>query len=526
MLVGQILRQRYKIVRLLGSGSFGVTYLAEDLDLPDHPVCVVKNLKQNQNPEYLQLARRLFDREAKVLSHLGNKCSQIPRLFAHFEENGKFYLVQEFIDGHDLSKEIFPGKKWSEAEVTQLLQEILELLTFIHNKNIIHRDIKPQNLMRRKTDGKIVLIDFGAVKQISGLVVNAQGQTNISVIVGTSGYMPIEQLNGFPKLSSDIYAVGMLGIYALTGIKPQELPRDSGSCEVLWRNLASVSPRLAYVLDKMVRYHFNERYQTASEALQALTPPSPSTFILPSSPQSLLTSILGEVGVNQKVLISAGIGASVLLGVGLLFMSFLGKPVSEPEKPVAESPLTSTPESPLTSTPESLLTPTPESPLTSTPESPLTPTPESPLTSTNDVQLVCPDTPIPPLPSTPGRKTGIATVYGFPNHSPLTGKGIMIYPDQKFGGYVRYYGELKDGRFSGCGNLTRGNGERYVGQFDNGSFQGIGKFVLKNGCQYVGEFKNNQYDGQGTWMCEDGSPLSGIWQKGKLQGSNKPSSYE
>ncbi|MEH1973078.1 MAG: protein kinase [Nostoc sp.] len=467
MLPGQTLRQRYKIIRLLGSGAFGVTYLAEDLDLPDHSLCVVKNLKQIQYPEALQAVRRLFNREAKILQHLGNECNQIPRLFAYFEENGEFYLVQEFIDGHDLSEEIFAGNRLSEVQVTQMLQEILELLTFVHDKNIIHRDIKPQNLMRRNADGKIILIDFGVVKQISALEVNSQGQTNVSFIVGTSGYMPSEQLNGYPKLSSDVYALGMLGIYALTGIKPQELPKNSETLEVIWRDRASVSPRLANVLDKMVHYHFNQRYQTATEALQALRPSSlpPSS---PSQPPLSPTPTRGELKLYQKVLINTGVGMGVLVSVGLLFMSFWRQPAPDLEQPVT------------------------------------------------DIKLVCPETSIPPLPNTLGRKIGIATVYGFPDNLPLTGEGIMIYPDQKFGGFVRYDGQLKDGKFNGCGNYTRGNGERYIGQFNNNFYQGIGKFIDKNGCKYIGEFKNNQFDGQGTWISKDGSRFSGIWHQGKL----------
>ncbi|MBW4501625.1 MAG: protein kinase [Scytonema hyalinum WJT4-NPBG1] len=529
MLVGQILRQRYKIVRLLGSGSFGVTYLAEDLDLPDHPVCVVKNLKQNQNPEYLQLARGLFDREAKVLYHLGNECSQIPRLFAHFEENSEFYLVQQFIDGHDLSEEIFPGKKWSEAQVIQLLQEVLELLTFIHNKNIIHRDIKPQNLMRRKTDGKIVLIDFGAVKQISGLVVNAQGQTNVSIIVGTSGYMPSEQLNGFPKLSSDVYAVGMLGIYALTGIKPQELPRDSGSCEVFWRNLALVSPRLANVLDKMVRYHFNERYQTASEALQALTPLSRSTFISPSPPsppQSLLTSILQQVGANQKVLIGAGVGAGVLLGVGLLFLSFWRQPTPDSGQATYDSgqvkpgSIQPTPDSGQTTDDSGQVKPDATQP---TPDSGQTTydsgqvKPDSIQPTLADVQSACPDIPLPPLPplppllplpplpplpSKPDWENNQNKYYGFAKYNPTTGRGIMIYPDRN-GEYVRYDGEVKNDKLSGCGILTYANKSRYIGQFENHTLQGKGIYIDNKGCVYIGLFKKH-FEGPGTWISKDG----------------------
>ncbi|WP_035140242.1 bifunctional serine/threonine-protein kinase/formylglycine-generating enzyme family protein [Fischerella sp. PCC 9605] len=274
MLIGQILRNHYQITKLLGSGGFGETYLAEDLDLPNHPVCVVKHLQpKDPRPAVLQIARRLFESEAQVLYRLGNECNQIPRLFAHFEEKGEFYLVQEFVDGEDLSQQISPGKRLSEAEVTKLLQEILEVLTVVHQKNIIHRDIKPQNLMRRRQDGKIVLIDFGAVKEISTLTVNAQGQSSLTVTIGTAGYMPSEQATGQPKLCSDVYAVGMLAIYALTGIQPHQLPKDPTNGEVIWRNWANVSDKLANILTNMVSYHFSQRYQTAAEALHALNPP-------------------------------------------------------------------------------------------------------------------------------------------------------------------------------------------------------------------------------------------------------------
>jgi formylglycine-generating enzyme required for sulfatase activity len=134
---------------------------------------------------------------------------------------------------------------------------------------VIHRDLKPDNLMRRQ-DGKIVLIDFGAVKEISTIVVNAQKQTSLTIAIGTPGYMPSEQAKGKPRFASDIHAVGMIGIQALTGEHPFNLREDTQTGEVIWRNQAQVSNNLANVLDKMVRDNFSQRYQNADEALQAI----------------------------------------------------------------------------------------------------------------------------------------------------------------------------------------------------------------------------------------------------------------
>jgi formylglycine-generating enzyme required for sulfatase activity/tRNA A-37 threonylcarbamoyl transferase component Bud32 len=278
---GDILRNHYKIVKILGSGGFGDTYLAQDIDLPGQPKCVVKHLKPNPDPKVLEIVRRLFDSEAQVLYRLGNDSDQIPRLFAHFEEQGEFYLVQEFIDGQDLSYEIIPGEKLTEIAVIKLLQEILEVLAVVHKQNIIHRDIKPQNLMRRRQDGKVVLIDFGAVKEVEAMTVNTQGQTSLSVAIGSLGYMPSEQAAGRPKLSSDVYAVGMLAIQALTGKQPQELPRDSTTDEVIWRNLANVTEKLADVLNRMVSYYFRDRYLSAVEALEAVNSLQPQQRQVP-----------------------------------------------------------------------------------------------------------------------------------------------------------------------------------------------------------------------------------------------------
>ncbi|MCC5631378.1 protein kinase [Nostoc sphaeroides CHAB 2801] len=270
MIIGKILAGRYEIISKLGEGGFGTTYLAIDRKLPDQDQCVVKHFSpKGTDLNTLFHARRLFETEAKVLNRLGNH-DRVPRLLAHFEEDQNFYLVQEFIPGYDLSHEINLNKQWSQEKVIALLQDILEALEFVHQNNVIHRDIKPSNLMRRQQDGKIVLIDFGAVKQIGSQTVNAQGQMIATVVVGTPGYIPSEQNQGQPRLCSDIYAVGIIGIEALTNLNPMQLPRDNLTGEIIWRDQAQVSQQFAEIIDKMLKYDFRQRYQSATEVLQAL----------------------------------------------------------------------------------------------------------------------------------------------------------------------------------------------------------------------------------------------------------------
>lgn len=270
-MLGNTLGGRYEIINYLGGGGFGTTFVAEDKHLPGKPLCVVKQLKPKaaDDPLALQAARRLFNREAQVLYLLGSH-NQIPRLFAHFEQEQEFYLVQEFIEGHELRQELPIGQKISEGQVLGLLREILEVLVFVHQQDVIHRDIKPSNLIRRKQDGKIVLIDFGAVKQIGNQLITSHSQTSLTIAVGSLGYMPSEQIAGKPRFSSDIYAVGMMGLSALTGLSPRDLPEDSRTSEIIWRDRVEVHPEFAKVLDRMVSYDFRDRYQSAAEVLENL----------------------------------------------------------------------------------------------------------------------------------------------------------------------------------------------------------------------------------------------------------------
>ncbi|MEA5564121.1 WG repeat-containing protein [Anabaena sp. UHCC 0399] len=294
-MIGYILRRRYKIIEKLGSGGFGETYLAEyPEDLPVSPKykCVIKRLTRPQTPD-LDTEER-FKKEAAILFKLGKEHSQIPELYDFFEENKELYLVQERIEGHDLSYEIEQGKPWSEADVIQLLQDILEVLTFVHQNNVIHRDIKPLNLMRRYSDNKLVLIDFGIIKEISTLGVNAQGKISSTVPIGTRGYMPSEQFHGHPRLCSDVYALGMTAIQVLTGVLPQELRIDPDTLEVVWREKAQVSDWLAEILTKMVRYNFSQRYADAGEALEALN----QAIVLSVSPT--VSRRLGLIIIGKK----------------------------------------------------------------------------------------------------------------------------------------------------------------------------------------------------------------------------------
>ena len=271
-LVGQTIQGRYYVVKQLGRGGVGVTFVAQDQQCFDS-LCVVKQLKpKSSNDKTLNIARRLFNREAEIMNRLGY-CDRIPRLLAYFEHQNDFFLVQELIEGHDLSNEIITGQPWSEEKTIALLNDILDVLLIVQQHSVIHRDLKPSNLMRRAKDQKIVLIDFGSVKQVSTQIIDAVGELKQTVAVGTKSYMPMEQMMGRPGFCSDIYAVGIIAIQALTGVPPKHYKIDQ-SGELIWRNLLNpkinYQPQFLNILDKMVRYRYQERYNSAGVVLSDL----------------------------------------------------------------------------------------------------------------------------------------------------------------------------------------------------------------------------------------------------------------
>ncbi|WP_414528278.1 tetratricopeptide repeat protein [Nodularia chucula] len=333
-MLGNTLVGRYQIISHLSSGGFGETFVACDTHLPGLPQCVVKKLKlQATDPVNLGTARRLFDTEAQVLYKLGIH-DRIPQLLAYFEEDAQFYLVQEFIPGHDLSQELTPGKILSQAEVTSLVEEILSILEFVHQQKVIHRDVNPHNLLRREEDGKLVLIDFGAVKQIATQIINSQSQTKSTVAIGTPGYLPSEQAQGSPKFSSDIYAVGIIAIQALTGLSPQQLEIDIDSNEIIWQPHTNVSPEFAKFINTMVCYDFRQRYGSATVALEKLRdlkPPSSGTIVLspPLTPNASLSikpdplfKQLRLPKYNKDIVIKASsvVGAIAVSVIGSIFI--------------------------------------------------------------------------------------------------------------------------------------------------------------------------------------------------------------
>ncbi len=279
--LGKILHNRYRLERILGQGGFGRTYLAEDITLANEK-CVLKEFTpQELPPEQWQKAQELFEREARVLQQLHH--SQIPRFRETLKINlgGRDYLflVQDYIEGETYYQLLADGLRFTEAEIRQLLIQLLPVLSYIHSQNVVHRDISPDNIILRNSDKLPVLIDFGGVKQLEA---TPGGWGTLLGVLGTrlgkKGYAPDEQLRqGRAFSSSDLYALAVTGLVLLTGKEPQEL-YDGFKATWRWGKEISVSPQLEAVLKKMLAFKPGSRYQSAAEVLQALQSPIKPNF--------------------------------------------------------------------------------------------------------------------------------------------------------------------------------------------------------------------------------------------------------
>ncbi|MEB3219011.1 MAG: serine/threonine-protein kinase [Nostocales cyanobacterium 94392] len=266
--LSHITHRGYVMIKKLGEGGFGTTYLVKSVDNQNR--YALKHFTfPNNDPNNYTIARRLFLREVDILKTL-NGHSQIPQFIDYWEENQEHFLVEEFIPGELVREELEQGKK-SEEYIIELLTEVLTILRFIHSKQIIHRDINPNNIIRRNSDNKLVLIDFGAggIKQVLKTTISTQIQTSPTRIY-TLGYAPIEQTQGNPQYNSDIYALGITAIQMLTGIEPQDFQTDING-EILWYHQVTVSDWLRNILDKMIRYDYKSRYSCVDRVLEELS---------------------------------------------------------------------------------------------------------------------------------------------------------------------------------------------------------------------------------------------------------------
>ncbi|BFM40103.1 serine/threonine-protein kinase [Synechocystis sp. LKSZ1] len=271
------LNGRYQVLGLLGKGGFGATFAAADVGLPGTPICVVKQLRPaTDDPNIFRMAKELFEREAQTLGKVGDH-PQVPRLLDYFEEDQQFYLVQEYVKGHNLHQEVKKNGPFTEGSVKQFLSELMPVLSYIHSQKVIHRDIKPANLIRRQTDQKLVLIDFGAVKNEVNtiLAANTSAQTALTAFaVGTAGFAPPEQMAMRPVYASDIYAVGVTCIYLLTGRTPKDIECNHQTGEMDWERYVTVGESFAKVLKNMLELSVRHRYKTAQQVLDALNIPA------------------------------------------------------------------------------------------------------------------------------------------------------------------------------------------------------------------------------------------------------------
>lgn len=436
-----LLGNRYRILRSLATGGFGETFLAEDTHTPSNRQCAIKQLKPIMgDPAKYQLMQERFQREAEILETLGEGHSQIPRLYAYFEENGKFYLVQEYIEGLTLTQTLEAKGLQSDAAVRELLLKILPILEYVHHHRIIHRDIKPNNIIIRQKDGLPVLIDFGVVKELFAPTGLSPDHSTPSIVVGTPGFMPPEQAAGRPVFASDLYSLGLTAIYLLTGKFPHQLENDPQTGEVLWQMHAPHTTHgLAIILNKAIRSHPQQRYATAPEMLAALeaatdanlsaqttialspaqlSAPPPATAPMPAPTRS-----------SKPAMIAGIVGTVAALTIAVIYAGRSPEPVSNQQvsEPSTSSIPSESPSSRPLPDPENVNPSPTSSPPISVSEVPVVPTQEPsaiPTPTQNQPPVVSP----PPTPTTSPTQTPASTPQPPETVATASGAGVKGLP--------------------------------------------------------------------------------------------------
>ena len=430
--VGTVLQNRYHLLNVIGQGGFGRTYLAEDRGRFNE-LCAIKELIPLQgDPATLDKAKELFVREANILYQIQH--SQIPQFRASFEQDQRLFLVQDYVEGKTyetlLQERLSQGQTFTEGEIVSFLQQLLPVLGYLHQQNIIHRDIAPDNIILRSSDRLPVLIDFGVVKELATRF-QLSNQRTPATTVGKFGYAPSEQIQtGRAYPCSDLYSLAVTAVVLLSGKSPKELFNDL-QLTWQWQDYAPVNPRLAEILNRMLSYRPGDRFQSANEVLQALqgmtqAPPHlPPTSTSQPSTSQVQTIAMGRrpdpAPANQPAnprgnsqpdpvipnpseqdrawqdtiaVVAVGAVAAILAGLGSwAVVSVLRnrqappEPFSTPETPLVES----SPTPVFTESPSPSVSPSP-SPITYTQRLNLTPglpeTAEGDLTATTTLQYL------------------------------------------------------------------------------------------------------------------------------------------
>lgn len=267
---GKLLNNRYHIVKTIGQEDFSASFLAIDTHLPSQPRCFIKKLQVILGNYQVKTVKQRFEREAAILESLGAEKAQIPQLYAYFAEGGDFYLVQEWIEGITLQQKQQEVGQVPEHEVRGILLGLLPLLDYVHSRHIVHRNIKPENIILRAEDNLPVLVGFNVVKKFMAIA-NLNQSAQYSMVVGTPEYMPAEQAIGRPIYSSDLYSLGLTAIFLLTGKSPSTFKYDSLKEQLLWHDRSPhLKTNLGSIIDRAIRSHPGDRFASASAMLSAL----------------------------------------------------------------------------------------------------------------------------------------------------------------------------------------------------------------------------------------------------------------
>jgi eukaryotic-like serine/threonine-protein kinase len=331
---GSKIHSHYDITKFLGLGRFGETYLAKSKDLPGRPDCVVKRFCFQSDPIASPLANRFtnplaliaksFDEQVEVLYRLGQH-DRIPTVLAQLVDGENFYLVQEYVDGELLGQELKPGQPWSQSQVIELLQDTLGTLEFLHHQNFIHQDINPANWMRRWRDGKFVLLGCSGAKDQASIWQQPVDDRPLE-LVGTPGYIPFEQEDKNPQFNTDIYALGVIAIQALTGTFPIE--RHPDTYELSWRHLTDANLKLVEIVDRMVRPDYRNRYQLVREVLDDL-----EKFVALRRRPSAWDNL-------RPHLIFGSAAGALMLGLAIpKLLPMTGEPAAQPQSVQASQPI-------------------------------------------------------------------------------------------------------------------------------------------------------------------------------------------